>query len=56
MIRNSIVNTIKASAKVTVTITERNTVMQNALNCQITSTNKMNVKIRKTFPTFLKVF
>ena len=46
--------TIKTSAKIIVTITVKNTVMQNALNCQITNTKKMNVKIQKTFPTFLK--
>ena len=37
-----------------VTITVKNTVMQNALNCQIASTN--NVEISKTFPIFLKIF
>ena len=46
--------TIKTSAKIIVTITVKNTVMQNALNCQITNTKKMNVKIQKTFPIFLK--
>ena len=39
-----------------VTITVKNTVMQNALNCQIASTKKINVKISKTFPIFLKIF
>ena len=31
------------------------TVIQNALNCQITGTKKMNMKIGKTFPIFLKI-
>ena len=39
-----------------VTITVKNTVMQNALNCQIASTKKINVEISKTFPIFLKIF
>ena len=30
--------------------------MQNALNCQITGTKKMNMKICETFPIFLKIF
>ena len=34
----------------------KNTVMQNALNCQITSTKKMNMKKCKTFPNFSKTF
>ena len=46
--------TIKTSAKIILTIIVKNTVMQNALNCQITNTKKMNVKIQKTFPIFLK--
>ena len=54
--KNSAVKTIKTSAKIIVTITVENIVMQNALNCQITSTKKRNVKIRKTFPIFLKIF
>ena len=46
--------TIKTSAKIILTIIVKNTVMQNALNCQITNTKTMNVKIQKTFPIFLK--
>ena len=30
--------------------------MQYALNCQITSTKKMNMKIRKAFPILFKIF
>ena len=48
--------TIKTSAKIIIIITVKDTVMQNALNCQITGTKKMNMKIYKTFPIFLKIF
>ena len=30
--------------------------MQNALNCQITSTRKIKMKLFKTFTIFLKIF
>ena len=30
--------------------------MQNALNCQITGTKKLNMKICETFPISLKIF
>ena len=53
--KNSAVKTIKTSAKIIVIINVKNVVMQNALNCQITSTKKMNMKIWKTFLNFLKL-
>ena len=48
--------TIKTSAKIIIIIAVKNTVMQNALNRQITGTKKMNMKICETFPIFLKIF
>ena len=42
---NSAVETIKASAKIIIIIPVKDTVMQNALNCQIAGTKKMNVNI-----------
>ena len=53
--KNNDVKIIKTSAKIIVTITVKNTVIHNALNCQTTSKRKINVKIRKTFLIYLKL-
>ena len=53
---NSAVKTIKTSAKIIIIITIKKAVMQNAWNCQVTGTKKMNIKICKTFPISLKIF
>ena len=53
--KNNNVKIIKTSAKIIVTITVKNTVIHNALNCQTTSKRKINVKIRKTFLIYLKL-
>ena len=50
ILKKSAVKTIKTSAKTIVIIIVKNIRMQNALNCQITSKNKMNMKIFKTIP------
>ena len=54
--KNSAVKTIKTSAKIIVIITLKNKVMQNALTCQVIITKKINIKICKTFPVFLRYF
>ena len=48
---------LKISVTTTANITNRNTGIQNALNCQITSIRKMSVKLGKNhFSSFLKGF
>ena len=54
--KNGAVKPIKTSAKIIEIITVKNTVTQTALSCQISTTKKMNMKIRKTFPTVFKIF
>ena len=46
--------TIKTSAKIIIIIAVKNTVMQNALNRQITGTKKMNMKISEICESFCK--
>ena len=56
IIQKSFINIFKNNdVKIIVTITVKNTVIKNALNCQITRTKKINVKIRKTFLIYLKL-
>ena len=48
---------LKISVTTTAKITDRNTGIQNALNCQITSIRKMSAKLGKNhFSSFLKSF
>ena len=56
IIQKSFINIFKNNdVKIIVTITVKNTVIKNALNCQITRTKNINVKIRKTFLIYLKL-
>ena len=54
ILKNSAVKTIKTTAEVIIIIIEKITVMQSALNCQVTSRNKINTKKCKTLPISLR--
>ena len=50
------IKSIKNSVTIIAKIADRNTGMQNVINCKITSRRKMSVKLCKTFPVFCKIF
>ena len=51
----SAIKSIKTSVTTIVKITDRNTGMQNELNCQITRIRKMTAKLFKIFPNFCEI-
>ena len=56
ILKISALKIIKISVTTTAKITDRNSGMQNVLNCQITSIRKICGKLCKIFPNFCKIF
>ena len=55
ILKISAIKIIKTSVTTIVKITDRNTGMQNELNCQIARIRKMAAKLFKIFPNFCEI-
>ena len=55
ILKISSIKSIEISVTTIAKVTDRNTGMQNVLNCQITSIRKLNAKLCKIFPNFCKI-
>ena len=56
ILKISAIKSIKLRVTTIAKITDRNTGIQNLLNCQITSIGKMSAELSKMFQIFVKCF